>query len=41
MGNDAMLEVIGAVWVTESDLKYNEAVEKIINQLHEEVFDEL
>ena len=40
MDNDAMMEEIGAVGFTESDLKHNEAVEKFINQLSEETFAE-
>ena len=35
-----MMEIIGAIGFNESDLKYDEAVEKFINQLCEETFGE-
>ncbi len=35
LDNDAMLEAIGAIGFDKSDLKYDEAVEKFINQLFE------
>ncbi len=38
MDNDAVMEAIGATGFTASDLKYDEAVEKLINQLREETF---
>ncbi len=34
----AMMEAVGAVGLSESDLKYNEVVEKFINRLSEETF---
>ncbi len=37
---DTMMEVIGAIGLNQSDLKYDEAVEKFINQLSEETFGE-
>ena len=40
MDGDMMMEVVGAIRFNESDLKYDEAVEKIINQLGEKMFDE-
>ncbi len=33
---DAMMEAIGAVALSESDWKYNDAMERFINQLYEE-----
>ncbi len=36
MDNDARIEEIGAVGLTESDLKHDEAVEKIISLLLED-----
>ncbi len=36
----AMMEAIGVIGFNESDLKYNEAVDKFINQLFEETFGE-
>ncbi len=38
--NDAMMQEIGAVEFTESDLKYDEAVEKFRSKLCEEMFGE-
>ena len=40
MDDDAMMEAIGAVGFNESDLKYNEVVDKFINQLCQETFGE-
>ncbi len=40
LDNDAMMEATGAVGFAESDLKYDGAVEKFIDQLREETFDE-
>ncbi len=36
MDSDALMEAIGAIGLNESDLKYDEAVEKFINQLGRE-----
>ncbi len=36
LDNDAMMEAIGSLGFTASDLNYDEAVEKFINQLREE-----
>ncbi len=38
MDDDAMMEAIGASGFSESDLKYNEVVEKFIHRLSEETF---
>ncbi len=38
--NDKMMEEIGDVGFTESNLKYDEAVEKLVNQLREEALGE-
>ncbi len=40
LSNDAMMETIGAIGFNESDLKYDEAVEKFINELCDETFGE-
>ncbi len=40
LDSDAMMEVFGAVGCTETDLTYDDAVDKFINQLCEETFGE-